>query len=216
MRIAVLGTGVVGRSIATKLVSLGHEVKMGSRTADNEAAAGWVASAGSGSSQGTFADAAAFGELVFNCTSGSASLNALRAAGAENLAGKVLVDVSNALDLSAGPPPSLFVTTKESLGEQIQAAFPEARVVKTLHTVNADVMVDPSLVPGEHDMFVSGNDVGAKEDVTALLESFGWHRERILDLGDISGARGTEMYVMLWLRLWQAVSTFHFNVHVVR
>jgi predicted dinucleotide-binding enzyme len=214
MKIAMLGTGVVGRSIGTKLVSLGHEVRMGSRTPDNEAAAGWVSSAGSSSSQGTFADAAAFGDLVFNCTSGSASLDALRAAGAENLAGKVLVDVSNALDFSDGP--ALFVTTKESLGEQIQAAFPEARVVKTLHTMNAEVMVDPSLVPGEHDVFVSGNDTAAKEEVSALLESFGWSRERILDLGDISGARATEMYVMLWLRLYQAVGTSHFNVHVVR
>ena len=214
MKIGVLGTGPVGRTIAGKLIALGHEVKMGSRTPDNEPAAEWVASAGAGASQGTFADAAAFGELVFNCTSGSASLDALGAAGAENLAGKVLVDVSNALDFSAGPPPSLFVTTKESLGEQIQAAFPEARVVKTLHTMNAEVMVDPSLVPGEHDVFVSGNDAAAKEDVAALLESFGWDRGRILDLGDILGARGTEMYVMLWLRLWQAVGTPHFNVHV--
>jgi predicted dinucleotide-binding enzyme len=214
MKIGMLGTGVVGRSIGTKLVSLGHEVKMGSRTPDNEAAAGWVSSAGSGASQGTFADAAAFGELVFNCTSGSASLDALRAAGAENLAGKVLVDVSNALDFSDGP--ALFVTTRESLGEQIQAAFPEARVVKTLHTVNAAVMVDPSIVPGEHDVFVSGNDAAAKEDVTALLESFGWDRKRILDLGDLTGARGTEMYVMLWVRLRQTFGSNHFNVQVVR
>jgi 8-hydroxy-5-deazaflavin:NADPH oxidoreductase len=214
MKIAMLGTGVVGRSIGTKLVSLGHEVRMGSRTPDNEAAAGWVSSAGSSSSQGTFADAAAFGDLVFNCTSGSASLDALRAAGAENLAGKVLVDVSNALDFSDGP--ALFVTTKESLGEQIQAAFPEARVVKTLHTMNAEVMVDPSLVPGEHDVFVSGNDAAAKEDVTALLESFGWDRKRILDLGDLTGARGTEMYVMLWVRLRQTFGSNHFNVQVVR
>jgi 8-hydroxy-5-deazaflavin:NADPH oxidoreductase len=215
MRIAMLGTGVVGRTIGAKLVSLGHEVRMGSRTPDNEAAAGWVASTGAGASQGTLADAAVFGELLFNCTAGSASIEALQAAGAENLAGKVLVDVSNALDFSQGAPPSLFVTTKESLGEQIQAAFPEARVVKTLHTVNANVMVEPSLVPGEHDMFVCGNDALAKAAVIALLESFGWHRERILDLGDITGARGTEMYVVLWLRLWGAVDTPHFNVHVV-
>lgn len=214
MKIGMLGTGVVGRSIGTKLVSLGHEVKMGSRTPDNEAAAGWVSSAGSGASQGTFADAAAFGELVFNCTSGSASLDALRAAGAENLAGKVLVDVSNALDFTEGP--ALFVTTKESLGERIQAAFPEARVVKTLHTVNAAVMVDPSIVPGEHDVFVSGNDAAAKEDVTALLESFGWDRKRVLDLGDLTRARGTEMYVMLWVRLRQTFGSNHFNVQVVR
>lgn len=215
MKIGVLGTGTVGRSIASRLVSLGHEVRMGSRTPDNESAAEWIANAGAGASQGTFANAAAFGELLFNCTNGAASLDALGAAGAENLAGKVLVDVSNALDFSQGPPPSLFVTTKESLGEQIQSAFPEARVVKALHTVNADVMVDPSVVPGEHDMFVCGNDAAAKEEVKALLASFGWHRERILDLGDITSARGTEMYVVLWLRLWGAVGTPHFNIHVV-
>jgi 8-hydroxy-5-deazaflavin:NADPH oxidoreductase len=216
VQIGVLGTGTVGRSIAGKLVALGHEVRMGSRTPDNENAAAWVRSAGDGASHGTFDDAASFGQLVFNCTAGDASIAALRGAGEENLAGKVLVDVSNALDFSQGPPPSLFVTTKESLGEQIQAAFPDARVVKTLHTVNADVMVDPSLVPGEHDMFVCGNDAAAKEEVTTLLESFGWHRERILDLGDITSARGTEMYVVLWLRLWGATGTFHFNIHVVR
>jgi predicted dinucleotide-binding enzyme len=215
MRIGVLGTGVVGQTIASKLVSLGHEVRMGSRTPDNEAAAEWVATAGGGASQGTFADAAAFGELLFNCTNGAGSVDALGAAGTENLAGKVLVDVSNALDFSQGPPPSLFVTTKESLGEQIQAAFPQARVVKTLHTVNADVMVEPSLVPGEHDMFVSGNDAAAKEEVTALLASFGWPRERILDLGDVTSSRGTEMYVVFWLRLWGAVGKAHFNIHVV-
>ena len=215
MNIGVLGTGMVGRSIASRLVSLGHEVKMGSRTPDNEAASEWVATAGAGASQGTFTDAAAFGELLFNCTFGSASVDALRAGGEENLAGKVLVDVSNALDFSQGTPPSLFVTTKESLGEQIQAAFPEARVVKTLHTVNADVMVHPSLVPGDHNMFVCGNDAAAKEEVTALLESFGWPRKHILDLGDITSARGTEMYVVLWLRLWGAVGKAHFNIHVV-
>jgi hypothetical protein len=216
MRIGVLGTGMVGRAIGSKLVALGHDVMMGSRTADNENAAEWVLTVGVGASQGTFADSAAFGELVFNCTSGAASVEALGSAGTENLAGKVLVDVSNALDFSQGPPPSLFVTTKESLGEQIQAAFPEARVVKTLHTVNCDVMVDPSRVPGGHDVFVCGNDDAAKEQVKGLLQQFGWHPERIVDLGDISGARGTEMYVVLWIRLWAALGTSQFNIKVVR
>ena len=216
MKIAVLGPGVVGRTIASKLVALGHEVKMGSRTPDNDAAAAWVESAGGGASHGTFHDAAAHGELVFNCTSGDGSLDALRSAGEDNLSGKVLVDVSNALDFSRGAPPSLFVTTKESLGEQIQGAFPDARVVKTLHTVNASVMVEPALIPGDHDVFVCGDDPGAKEQVRALLEAFGWSPDRILDLGDISSARGTEMYVVLWVRLWGALGTPHFNVHLVR
>ena len=189
---------------------------MGSRTSDNESAAEWVSGAGAGASQGTFADAAAFGELVFNCTSGGASLEALRAAGAENVAGKVLVDVANTLDFSSGPPPSLLVTSKESLGEQIQSAFPEARVVKTLNTVNCEVMVDPGKVPGEHDVFLSGNDDAAKATVAELLESFGWPAEHLLDLGDITSARGPELYLVLWLRLYGVVGNGHFNIRLVR
>lgn len=128
MRIGVLGTGMVGQILATKLVTLGHEVMMGSRTADNESAAGWVASTGEGASQGTFGDAAAFGELVVNCTAGAGSLEALGSARAEHLAGKTLLDVSNPLDFSQGMPPSLFVCNTDSVGEQIQRAFPDARV----------------------------------------------------------------------------------------
>jgi predicted dinucleotide-binding enzyme len=216
MQIGVLGTGMVGKAIATRLVEVGHDVKMGSRTADNESAAEWVSEAGETASQGTFADAAAFGEVVFNCTSGGASLDALKAAGADSLTGKVLVDVANTLDFSQGRPPSLLVTTKESLGEPIQEAFPEIRVVQTLNTMNCEVMVDPTLVPGEHDVFLSGNDERAKNTVRELLESFGWPADHILDLGDISTARGPEMYVVLWLRLWGVVGGPHFNIKLVR
>src|SRR4051794_12624463 len=137
MRIGVLGTGVVGRTLAGKLVELGHEVRMGSRQAGNEVALEWVQSAGENASEGAFADAAQFGELVINATAGGASLEALGAAGAENLAGKVLVDVANALDFSGGPPPLVGVSIDDSLGERIQAAFPETRVVKALNTMNA-------------------------------------------------------------------------------
>jgi predicted dinucleotide-binding enzyme len=216
MRMGVLGTGMVGRTIAGKLVSLGHEVRMGSRSADNENAAGWVASVGADASQGTFAEAAAFSELNFNCTAGDGSLDALRSAGAANLAGKVLVDVANTLDFSHGRPPSLLITTTESLGEQIQDAFPEARVVKTLNTMNCEVMVDPARVPGEHDVFVSGNDNAAKAEVAGLLQSFGWPAEHIIDLGDITTARGPELYVPLWIRLHGFVGTGDFNIKVVR
>jgi 8-hydroxy-5-deazaflavin:NADPH oxidoreductase len=215
MHIGVLGTGEVGRAIASKLVAVGNEVRIGSRTPDNASAAEWVASAGAGASHGTFADAAAFGELVFNCTAGGVSIDALRAAGAENLAGKVLVDVANTLDFSQGRPPSLLVTTKESLGEQIQEEFPAARVVKTLNTMNNEVMVDPSKVPGEHDVFLSGNDESAKRTVRGILESFGWPTGSIIDLGDISTARGPELYLPLWLRLWGVVGGGHFNIKVV-
>jgi predicted dinucleotide-binding enzyme len=216
VKIGVLGTGMVGKAIATKLVGLGHEVMMGSRTADNEEAAEWVAAAGSGASQGTFADAAGFGELLFNCTAGAGSLDALSSAGSASLAGKVLIDVANPLDFSQGMPPTLFVSNTDSLAEQIHRAFPETKVVKALNTMNCEVMVDPAKVPGAHDVFVSGNDEAAKAKVRELLESFGWPADRIVDLGDISSARGTEMYLALWLRLWGAVQTGYFNIKVVR
>jgi hypothetical protein len=216
MRIGVLGTGMVGEAIATKLVGLGHDVMMGSRTADNERAAAWVASAGARASQGTFADAAAHGEVVFNCTAGEASLEAIGSARTEDLAGKVLVDVSNPLDHSRGMPPGLFVSSFDSLGEQIQRAFPDARVVKALNTVNCEVMVDPAKVPGEHDVFVCGNDEAAKTAVVELLGSFGWPAEHVVDLGDITAARGAEAYLLLWIRLWGALGTGYFNINVTR
>ena len=215
MKVGVLGTGSVGKTIGTKLVGLGHEVSMGSRSATTENAADWVGAAGAGASQGTFGDAAAFGEVIFNCTAGTVSLEALGAAGEGNLSGKVLVDVSNPLDFSKGMPPTLSVCNDDSVGEQIQRAFSKARVVKTLNTVNAGVMVDPASVPGEHDIFICGNDDGAKAQVFELLQSFGWPAERIIDLGDITAARGTEMYLPLWLRLMGAVGP-QFNIKVVR
>jgi hypothetical protein len=216
MRIAVLGTGIVGRTLGTKLVELGHEVRMGSRTPDNEQAAEWVAEAGDRASQGTFADAAAFGELVLNCVGGAVALQALEAAGAENVDGKTLLDVSNPLDFSQGMPPTLTVCNTNSIGEEIQRKFPNTRVVKSLNTVNTAVMVDPGVVPGEHDLFVCGDDDGAKAQVSELLESFGWPSDRILDLGDISGARGMEMYLPLWLRLFSTFGTGQLNIHVTR
>jgi predicted dinucleotide-binding enzyme len=216
MRVGVLGTGVVGEGIATKLAQLGHEVCMGSRDANNEKAAAWAAGAGDAARHGTFADAAGFGELIFNCTAGMASLDALAAAGEEAIGGKVLVDVANPLDFSQGMPPTLSVCNTDSLGEQIQRACPEARVVKALNTTNHEVMVDPALIPGEHDIFVCGDDAGAKAQVTELLGSFGWPSERVIDLGDISASRATEMYVPLWLRLFGAFGTAHVSVRVVR
>lgn len=214
MKIAVLGTGAVGRTIASKLVELGHEVTMGSRSPDGDALLEWVGEAGELGSGGSFADAAAAAELVFNCTAGEGSLEALSAAGAENLAGKALLDVANPLDFSQGMPPSLSVCNDDSLGEQIQAAFPQARVVKALNTVNAAIMTAPGKVPGDHSLFVCGDDGGAKSEATALLESFGWPRDSIIDLGDISSARGTEMYLPLWLRLMSALGTAEFNIAV--
>ena len=213
MRIGVLGTGMVGQTIATKLVELGHEVTMGSRSAGGEKATEWVRTAGGGAAEGSFADAAAHGELVFNCTAGTASIEALRAAGDEELRGKVLVDVANPLDFSKGMPPTLSVSNDDSLAEQIQRAFPETRVVKALNTVNASVMVNP--IAGSN-LFVCGDDAAAKEQVTGLLGEFGWPADSVLDLGGIDGARGAEMYLPLWLRMMGALGTPSFNIAVVR
>jgi hypothetical protein len=201
MKFGVLGTGTVGRTLAGKLEELGHDVRVGSREA--------------GDDKVTFADAAAFAEVVLNATAGTASLDALSAAGADNLAGKLLIDVANPLDFSQGMPPTLSVCNDTSLAEQIQEAFPEAKVVKSLNTVNADVMVDPGLVPGSHTIFVAGNDDGAKAQVAELLQSFGWPAENVMDLGDIGAARGLEMYLPLWLRLMGATGTPHLNVKVL-
>ena len=207
MRIGVLGTGVVGETLASKLVELGHEVRMGSRTANNEKAAAWASGAGTNASHGTFADAAAFGELLLNCTSGTVSLDVLASAGADAIGAKVLIDVSNPLDFSNGMPPSLSVCNTDSVGEQIQRAYPNARVVKALNTVNTSVMIDPAVIPGEHTLLICGNDAAAKAEVTALLGAFGWPAERVLDLGDITGSRATEMYLPLWLRLFGTFGT---------
>ena len=211
----MLGTGIVGQTIGAKLANLGHEVRMGSRQAGNEKAVAWAQDAGGSASEGSFSDAAGFGEIVFNCTAGVSSLDALRAAGEEALRGKVLVDVANPLDFSRGVPPTLAFCNDDSLGERIQAAFPEARVVKALNTMNCQVMVDPARVPGDHAVFVSGDDEDAKREVAGLLGSFGWPQERIVDLGGITAARGTEMYLPLWLNLYGRLETGDFNIGVL-
>lgn len=219
MRIGVLGTGVVGRTLGSALVMAGHDVTMGSRTTDNATAAAWVAqqSGHSGTAASSdFAGAAGTAELVVNATAGAVSLAALSAAGAQNLAGKPLLDVANPLDFSAGFPPKLSICNDDSLGETIQRAFPQARVVKSLNTVNCAVMVDPGRVPGRHCIFVAGNDSTAKDTVTGLLAQFGWPQGSVIDLGDISAARATEMYLPLWLRLMTALGSPDFNLNVVR
>jgi 8-hydroxy-5-deazaflavin:NADPH oxidoreductase len=215
MRFGVLGTGMVGQTLAGKLVELGHEVTMGSRRARNEKAVEWAASAGEGASEGSFADAARFGEILINATTGAASVEALRSAGAENLAEKVLIDVANPLDFSGGRPPTLAVCNDDSLAEQIQRAFPGARVVKALNTVNAAVMVEPGSLGQSTAIFVCGNDQEAKGQVIELLETFGWLSGDIVDLGDISAARGPEMYLALWVRLMGTLGTPRFNIRLV-
>ncbi|PZR12345.1 MAG: NADP oxidoreductase [Archangium gephyra] len=200
MRIGVLGTGSVGRAISGKLSSLGHDVRVGSRTA--------------GEGKVVFGEAAKFGELVFNCTSGNGALAALQSCG-DALDGKVLLDTSNPLDFSKGFPPSLTVCNTDSLAEVIQRTFPKVRVVKALNTVNHSVMVEPrKLADGEHDLPLCGNDARAKEDVKRLLTSFGW--KHFVDLGDLTGARAMEMYLPLWVRLYGGLKTAEFNFKLVK
>lgn len=215
MNIAVLGTGMAGNAIGTKVAQLRHQVMMGSRTADNKNAAEWVKANGSNAKQGTFADAAAFGEIIFNGTNGAASLNALNMAGAENMKGKILIDISNPLDFSKGMPPTLFLCSTDSLGEQIQRAFPEVKVVKTLNTVNCNVQVNPALIPGEHDIFMSGNDNDAKATVTHILRNwFGW--KTVIDLGDITTARAAEMLLPMWVQLFTVFQTPNVGFKIVK
>jgi len=212
MKIGILGTGMVGEALGTKFVELGHQVKMGSRSATNESAAKWMKANGSNASQGTFADAAAFGEMAFACLKGEVALDVIRSV-APQLAQKIIVDVSNPLDFSKGMPPSLSICNTNSLGEEVQRAVPSAHVVKTLNIVNCDVMVDPAK-GGHPTMLVCGNDNAAKGSVTALLKSLGW--KDVIDLGDISKCRGTEMLLPLWLSLMQLFGNSYFGFKIVR
>ena len=213
-KIGILGTGTVGKTIGSALIKLGYEVKMGSRTADNASAQEFANSQGPSASHGTFADAAQFADIVLNCTLGMASLKALELCGKENLSGKILIDISNPLDFSKGMPPSLSICNTDSLGEQLQAAFPETKVVKTLNMVNCEVMVNPKKSGGDPTMFVCGNSETAKESVVALLKEFGWMD--ILDLGDITNARGTEMLLPIWVRTYIATKSGYFAFKIVR
>jgi predicted dinucleotide-binding enzyme len=214
MKYAVLGTGMVGQALAAKLISLGYEVRMGAREAGNPKAAEFVAKHGARASQGTFADAARFGEVVIHATKGETALEVLRAAGEANLSGKVLIDIANPLQFHDGAPPTLSVLNTDSLAEQIQRAFPQAKVVKTLNTMFCGVMVNPALVPSDSDVFVSGNDASAKSKVIDMLKSFGWKDP--IDLGDITTARGTEQLLPIWVRLWGVLGKAEFNFKIVR
>lgn len=213
MKIGILGTGMVGEALGTKFTQLGHQVKMGSRTANNEAAATWVKAAGSNASQGIFDDAARFGEIVFICLKGAVFLDVAKTLNAGALNGKVLVDVSNPLDFSHGMPPSLSICNTNSLGEEVQRALPSAKVVKTLNIVNCQVMVDPAK-GGNPTMLVCGNDADAKQKVSGLLKEMGWRD--ILDIGDIKNSRGTEMLLPLWLNLFGLFGNPQFGFKVVR
>lgn len=215
MKFGVLGTGAVGKALAEKLASLGHDVTMGTRGTDNANAQAWIADSGHSIRLGTFADAAAHGEILLSCTAGTTSIDALRSCSKQSLAGKILMDVSNPLDFSKGMQAvTLTICNNDSLGETIQREFSELRVVKALNTCNNQVMVVPERVPGDHDLFIAGNDAVAKDQVSSLLRSFGWRS--IVDLGDITAARGTEAMMLIWLRLLGTLGSADFNYKIVR
>ncbi len=226
MKVGIFGSGAVGRRIAGKLTELDHQVVIGTRNVARTMAHAEPDYMGNPPFSvwqkthdnvrlATFAEAAAHGELLVNATAGTASLDALKAAGEKNLSGKILIDIANPLDFSKGMPPSLSVCNTDSLGEQIQRAFPQARVVKTLNTMSNAIMVNPNLVAkGAHDVFVSGNDPDAKAKVTELLKTFGW--SHVIDLGDITTARGVEMILPIWLRMMGALQTPMFNFKIAR
>ena len=224
MKIGILGSGVVGQTLGAKLVERGEDVVLGTRSPNQlgekrgmgAPLSEWLSRTAGKARIAGFADTAAHGEIVINATSGTGSLEALTLAGEKNLGDKILMDVSNPLDFSHGMPPRLTVCNTDSLGEQIQRAFPKARVVKTLNTTNAMVMVDPMRVAGgDHDLFVSGNDAAAKARVTELLKQwFGWRS--VIDLGDITTARGAEMILPIWVRLMGALGTPMFNFKISR
>ena len=213
MKIGVLGTGATGQTIGSKLVELGHDVMLGSRDEANPRAVAWAKEEGHNALYGSFRNASDFGEIIFNCTLGTASLEALEMAGASALKGKILIDTANPIDRSTEVW-KLTVCNTDSLGEQIQRAFPATRVVKTLNTVNANVMVDPNKLIEKTDVFVSGNDIEAKATVVRILkEWFGWRE--VIDLGDITTSRSAEAYVLLWHDLRRAVSSQRFNIKLV-
>jgi 8-hydroxy-5-deazaflavin:NADPH oxidoreductase len=225
MKIGIVGSGVVGQTLGAKLASGGHEVVLGTRTPQELTAkrglgktslGEWLEKSGPTARVATFADAARHGEVVINATSGMVSLDALRAAGEANLDGKVLIDAGNPLDFSKGMPPILSVCNDDSLGEQIQRAFPRARVVKALNTVTAGLMVNPNAVAGgDHHLFICGDDAGAKELVTNWLRDwFGW--QHVIDVGPIAAARGTEMMLPFWIRLMGTFGSPMFNFRIVR
>ena len=227
MKISVLGTGMVGQTIASKMLELGHEVYMGTRNAAETKSREEVNKMTGKSFAGWYSDNSAvnvvnFSELPFdtdlfvNATSGGTSLDALKAVGKDLLRGKTVVDIANPLDFSKGMPPTLSVCNTDSLAEMIQREFPECNVVKSLNTMNCFVMMDPSLVPGDHAVFMAGNDDLAKSLVRAWLGEIGWRPHNIHDLGDITAARGTEMMLPVWLRLFGAIGSPNFNFGIVK
>jgi len=224
MKIAILGTGGVGRAFATRLTGLGHQVTIGTRdvakTLEKEGDNSFknFLSTNPGVKLDTFAGAAAFGEMVINVSKGENTVDVLKAAGSVNLNGKILIDISNPLDFSKGMPPSLIpsLSNTNSLGEELQRLLPETKVVKTLNTMWNGLMLNPSLIGnGDHVNYICGNDADAKKKVLGFLNELGWKNESVLDLGDITAARATEATLPIWLRVYGAKQSGAFNFKIV-
>lgn len=215
MRYGVLGTGDVAQTIADKLLELGHEVMMGARSATNEKAILWAKKHGEKASCGTFADAAQFGEQVWNCVQGIHSLEALSAAGIESLKDKILIDQTN---------PYFYVDGhislaekymgKTSLGEEIQKFLPDTKVVKTLNYIGSVMMTKPEILSEPVTVFYCGNDAASKEIVKEILHDFGW--TDTFDLGDISMSRYTEMLGAFWVPVFRQLHTMEWGLRLVR
>jgi predicted dinucleotide-binding enzyme len=228
MNVTVLGTGIVGQVIAGRLAGLGHKITIGTRDVEKTLARAekdglgnppfseWYNQNKANVKLTKYEDAAASADVLVNCTAGVASVEAIKALGSANIKGKILIDISNPLDFSKGFPPSLSVVNTDSLGELIQRTFPELKVVKTLNTMVCFLMVNPASLPGDHTVFVSGNDESAKAKTKEILQSFGWKESNIIDLGDITTARGTEQLVSLWVRVLGTMKNPMFNFNIVK
>lgn len=225
--IGILGTGMVGQTIAGRFLELGDQVMVGTRDVKNTLAQKEPSPMGlppfgewhkkhPNVKLGSFTDAARFGEIIFLCTKGNVTVDAVKLAGSENFKGKTVVDISNPLDFSKGMPPSLIpqLSNTNSVGEEVQNALPDANVVKSLNIVNCEVMVNARKSGGSPTMFVAGNNPSAKAQVAGVLRQFGW--EDIMDLGDISSSRGMEMMLPIWLRIWGATKNGYIGFKIVR
>jgi predicted dinucleotide-binding enzyme len=229
MNIAVLGTGIVGQTLSVKIKDLGHNVLMGTRNVSqaqnrttrdgygNPGVGEWIKS-NPGIKLATFADAIAFGQIIINATQGGKSVETLKAANPGDLDGKIIIDIANPLDFTRGMPPLLMpeLCNTTSLGEEIQKAFPQGHVVKTLNTMWCGLMVNPAMIGGgDHHNFLCGNNPEAKSEVKKLLNQLGWKDENLIDLGDITSARGMEMILPVWLRVMSARQSGAFNFKIV-
>lgn len=199
MRIGILGSGIVGRSLGKGFASNGHDVRLGTRTPEKQEVQEWLKTTKGKVSAGTFSETATYGQIIVLCSLGEATEAVIKVAGMKNFDGKLVIDATNPLDFSKGMPPGLFVGTTDSLGERVQRMLPNAKVVKCFNIVNNQTMINPRMKEGLPDMIICGNDEAAKREVAGLLKEFGWGEP--IDIGGIDGARWLEAYTALWVRL---------------